>query len=522
MNSNPLPYNFINTTDITDPELDTQKNYIIPVLDSIAIRKDITPSDKLLLGVVYALSHNDIGYCYASNKYMAERIGLEPNTVHNIIGKLKKLGLILEYEDPTKYNQKRMLCISSEVTGKLNYTSKTTQIAEKSIKRTDKNPDNSTDPEKGHSAKDRPVERSLTQIPTRTRAEHDPAKGRTRPVYGWQFGEKNARLAFKIAVNVAVGRGAIIKYSNNSNNKDKLIEDGDKHLAGQLLYSFDIDRETLNTSKQDDILVLVNHLKYLPVEYVENKDTVEAILNFITWRRTECPRTTNRFFTERMAKVQAKRLVLENYSPARVVEAVDYSIEMGYSLIALNFSEKKRKNSKGEYVYMYPNQVNGTSHKYTNGYQNVHQSKPVDNFNPTKFFSDYFKEDINNLNLTARTSCFLNDVYKPALELLKTIFSKPGDEALLAEYTLSMYESIVSIQESALKKSKMAEKYIISPRVILKRYIDWLGDQHWIVDKSYKLFSVDNGVFFKFLKETTEYNNNYSPVSGEYLRANVS
>lgn len=53
----------------------------------ILARDDLSGNDKLVLGRIFGLSEKK-GYCFATNKFLAEGLGISPGTVSNIISKL--------------------------------------------------------------------------------------------------------------------------------------------------------------------------------------------------------------------------------------------------------------------------------------------------------------------------------------------------------------------------------------------------------------------------------------------------
>lgn len=61
--------------------------------DSIVKSKKINSTDKLVYGVILALSNNK-GYCYASNDYIAKRVSLSKRTITKTISDLKKANYI--------------------------------------------------------------------------------------------------------------------------------------------------------------------------------------------------------------------------------------------------------------------------------------------------------------------------------------------------------------------------------------------------------------------------------------------
>ena len=61
--------------------------------DSIVKSNSINSTDKLVYGVIKALSNN-LGYCYANNDYISKKVNLSKRTITKSIGNLKKANYI--------------------------------------------------------------------------------------------------------------------------------------------------------------------------------------------------------------------------------------------------------------------------------------------------------------------------------------------------------------------------------------------------------------------------------------------
>lgn len=59
----------------------------------IMARKDLTLTDKVLLGKINGLT-GEKGYCWASNEWLGKQIGIEEQTVKNLLVKFAKMKLI--------------------------------------------------------------------------------------------------------------------------------------------------------------------------------------------------------------------------------------------------------------------------------------------------------------------------------------------------------------------------------------------------------------------------------------------
>lgn len=64
---------------------------VIPA--SVLFSDDLRPNAKLLYGVVTLLQESS-GYCYASNRYLANLFGLQPETITGLLNNLVEAGLI--------------------------------------------------------------------------------------------------------------------------------------------------------------------------------------------------------------------------------------------------------------------------------------------------------------------------------------------------------------------------------------------------------------------------------------------
>lgn len=64
---------------------------IIPA--TVLYNKDLKSNQKLLYAIISSLSSKE-GYCYATNRYLAEKLGVEPNTVSCWITNLKRKEFI--------------------------------------------------------------------------------------------------------------------------------------------------------------------------------------------------------------------------------------------------------------------------------------------------------------------------------------------------------------------------------------------------------------------------------------------
>lgn len=61
--------------------------------DSIVKSNSISSTDKLVYGVIKALTNN-LGYCYASNDYISKKVNLSKRTITKSISNLRKVNYI--------------------------------------------------------------------------------------------------------------------------------------------------------------------------------------------------------------------------------------------------------------------------------------------------------------------------------------------------------------------------------------------------------------------------------------------
>ena len=75
---------------------------IIPT--PILYNKDLKPNQKLLYAIITSLSCKE-GYCFASNKYLAEKLNVNPKTISNWISDLNSREFIIVDIEKNENNQ---------------------------------------------------------------------------------------------------------------------------------------------------------------------------------------------------------------------------------------------------------------------------------------------------------------------------------------------------------------------------------------------------------------------------------
>ena len=82
---------------------------IIPA--SVLLSKELSSTEKLLIGVVSNLS-NIKGYCFASNHYLGECLGLSKHTVRRVIADLEQKGILGRIVKLNNRNEVEVRCLT--------------------------------------------------------------------------------------------------------------------------------------------------------------------------------------------------------------------------------------------------------------------------------------------------------------------------------------------------------------------------------------------------------------------------
>lgn len=89
------------------------KNWYVVITAKVLYAKNITPTHKLLIGVISTLM-NEKGCCFASNKYLSDLVGVNERSIQRLLSdleKLKYLGRIIHLNPETKDVAYRYLTI---------------------------------------------------------------------------------------------------------------------------------------------------------------------------------------------------------------------------------------------------------------------------------------------------------------------------------------------------------------------------------------------------------------------------
>ncbi len=65
---------------------------IIPA--TVLYNKELKANEKLLYAIITSLAYKE-GYCFATNKYLAEKLGVNPKTISSWISDLKDKNFIV-------------------------------------------------------------------------------------------------------------------------------------------------------------------------------------------------------------------------------------------------------------------------------------------------------------------------------------------------------------------------------------------------------------------------------------------
>ena len=68
--------------------------YFAVIPATVLFNNELKPNEKLLYALITALSNKE-GYCYASNKYLGEKLGVDHKTVSRWIANLRKYNYLV-------------------------------------------------------------------------------------------------------------------------------------------------------------------------------------------------------------------------------------------------------------------------------------------------------------------------------------------------------------------------------------------------------------------------------------------
>lgn len=76
-----------------ESEENQRVGYFAVLPATVLFNSSLKPNEKLLYAMITALSNKE-GYCYASNKYLGEKLNVDPKTVSSWVGNLRNNGYI--------------------------------------------------------------------------------------------------------------------------------------------------------------------------------------------------------------------------------------------------------------------------------------------------------------------------------------------------------------------------------------------------------------------------------------------
>ena len=81
--------------------------YYAAIPATVLFNERLKPNEKLLYALITALSNKE-GYCYASNKYLGEKLGVDPVTVSRWITDLRRNNYV--FVDIMRNEKKEIIC----------------------------------------------------------------------------------------------------------------------------------------------------------------------------------------------------------------------------------------------------------------------------------------------------------------------------------------------------------------------------------------------------------------------------
>ena len=186
---------------------------------------------------------------------------------------------------------------------------------------------------------------------------------------------------------------------------------------------------------------------------------------------------------------------IEGVAPARIERALDwYAQNIGgeYIPVIESGSTLRNKFTKLEDA-MKRAGISGTS-----------QKNQQEGESPKRLIKEHF----NGL-----APAFEKDCYLPAKELIPGLKGRE-ERVKLAQNLIELHNKIEDAQERHIPKE--SQHLFPGAMTIINLYIDWIGNNSWIKDKSINLFSMDHLLFNKFRREEARKDNlERDPVTGK-------
>ncbi len=125
---------------------------------------------------------------------------------------------------------------------------------------------------------------------------------------------------------------------------------------------------------------------------------------------------------------------------------------------------------------------------------------------PEKIIEEYFgkKKELAKF--------FIRDCYDTSDDITKP--DTPEEESVLAHKLITLYDFIAQAQREHFNEA--LTKLLPGPMAVLENYIHWIGEQHWIQDKSARLFDPKHKLFNKYRRQEANHDNmERDPLTGE-------
>ncbi len=290
----------------------------------------------------------------------------------------------------------------------------------------------------------------------------------------------------------------------------------DLFLSDELGKNSDVEKEEGNTFN----LQTVNTSNLQTVIYKDTryKDTINNIIGSKNEEETNKPTNKNLEFLPLAIKlagiVQSNKNIkipqsrvnnwaneirklskIEGVAPARIERALDwYAQNIGgeYIPVIESGSTLRNKFTKLEDA-MKRAGISGTS-----------QKNQQEGESPKRLIKEHF----NGL-----APAFEKDCYLPAKELIPGLKGRE-ERVKLTQNLIELYNKIEDAQERHIPKE--SQHLFPGAMTIINLYIDWIGNNSWIKDKSINLFSMDHLLFNKFRREEARKDNlERDPVTGK-------
>lgn len=114
----------------------SQIGYYIAIPTKVVLDTKLSPNAKLLFGIIAGLC-NQRGYCWATNKFISEIIGVHELTISRMLKELIKFGYVIRFEEIVNGTTQRRLKIDENI--KEGYTNESSMGYQKHQPPLDKN-----------------------------------------------------------------------------------------------------------------------------------------------------------------------------------------------------------------------------------------------------------------------------------------------------------------------------------------------------------------------------------------------